>query len=217
MNIEQFKKLPVVGIARGIQEDAVEALIDAAASAGLEALEITMNTVGAPVLIRKAQACAQGRLAIGAGTVLTVDVMKTALDAGATFIVIPTFVKEVVEECVKRKVPVFPGALTPHEIYDAWSAGATMVKVFPAGVFGPKYFREIKGPFEKIELMAVGGVDTDNIKQFFEQGASAVAFGASVFRSEWLADGDFASISWAVKQHVQLVKSVLKELRIESV
>ena len=80
--------------------------------------------------------------------------LKIALKSGATFIVMPVLIKDVLKYCVKNKIPVFPGALTPGEIYQAWDAGSTMVKVFPAKFFGPEYFREIKGPFNNIQLLA---------------------------------------------------------------
>ena len=154
MDIARFKKLPIMGIVRGIGEESVEPLVEAAVSGGLETLEITMNTAGAGSLIEKAVRASSRRLMLGAGTVLNVESLKSAIDAGATFIVMPTLVDEVLEYCVEKVIPVFPGALTPGEIYRAWNAGATMVKVFPAGFFGPCYFKEIKGPFANIELMA---------------------------------------------------------------
>ena len=109
------------------------------------------------------------------------------------------------EECFKGHfpdTPVFPGAFTPQEVYQAHNAGATMVKVFPAKLFGPEYLRELKGPFNDIELLACSGVTPDNLKDYFANGASAVSFGASVFRKDWLAKGDFQAIAHAVKKFV---------------
>lgn len=80
-----------------------------------------------------------------------------------------------------------------------------MVKVFPSGVFGPAYFKEIKGPFDDIELLACGGVTPEGMKDYFANGASAIAFGASVFRREWLAKKDFASIGEAIKKFVMVI------------
>ena len=161
-----------------------------------------MNTPGVCGLISKARKICGNRLAMGAGTVLTLESLKAALDCGATFIVTPVLIREVVEYCVNLKIPVFAGALTPLEIYDAWQAGATMVKVFPAKFFGPEYLREIKGPFNEIELLACSGVTPENMSDYFRYGASAVSFGASVFRKEWLATKDFKSIAQAVKRYI---------------
>lgn len=203
MDIDVFKKRPLLGILRGAKLDVIEPLIETVISAGLETIEITMNTPNAPELIRAAVAAGKKRITIGAGTVLTIEDLENALNAGATFIVMPVLVREVVTYCVGRKIPVFPGALTPHEIYDAWQAGATMVKVFPAKFFGPEYFREIKGPFNNIELLACAGVTPENMKDYFASGASAVTFGASVFRKEWLADKDFKSIERSIVNYVR--------------
>ena len=191
----RFKKLPIMGILRGVDEDSIIPLMEASGDAGLETVEITMNTANARQLISAAVKMSGRRLTIGAGTVLTLDSLKTAIDAGATFIVMPTIIDEVMEYCVRNVIPVFPGALTPSEIHRAWNAEATMVKVFPSGFFGPKYFKEIKGPFANIELLACGGVTAENISDYFSNGASAVAFGASIFKKEWIEKQAFDKIS----------------------
>lgn len=207
MDIAVFKKKPVLGILRGVSADCIEPLVETAAAAGLETIEITMNTSGAAGLIRKARQAARERLVIGAGTVLSVDSLKMALDSGATFIVTPVLIEDVVGYCVKNKIPVFPGALTPSEIYKAWQAGATMVKVFPAKLFGPDYFREIRGPFDDIQLLACAGVTPENVKEYFACGASAVSFGASVFRNEWLKAKDFKAIGNAVRKYIDAAEA----------
>ena len=199
MDIAVFKKKPILGILRGIGADLIEPLVETVISAGLATLEITMNTPGAAELIRKAKQAGGKRLTLGAGTVLSQQDLKLALGSGASFIVLPVLVRDLVEYCVKNKIPVFPGALTPQEIYQAHVLGATMVKVFPAKFFGPEYFREVKGPFDKIELLACGGVTAENLKDYFTSGASAVTFGASIFRKDWLAAKDFKTIGRAVK------------------
>lgn len=199
MDVTKFRKLPIMGILRGIEPDMVEPLLETIISSGLETIEVTMNTPQAEKLIRRMVELTGRRLMIGAGTVLTMDDLRSSLDAGATFIVMPTLVRDCLQYCVKNNIPVFPGALSPQEIYDAWRQGTTMVKVFPAKVFGPSYFREIKGPFVDVELLACGGVNCENISSFFSCGASAVAFGASVFKKEWLAARDFSPIRNSIK------------------
>jgi len=205
MDIARFKKLPVMGILRAVGLDVIEPLTETIISSGLETVEIAMNSEDSCELIHKVAQTAKGRLMVGAGTVLNLASLDEALTAGATFIVMPTLVADVMDYCAKNIIPAFPGALTPKEIYEAWNAGATMVKVFPAGACGgPEYFKEIKGPFSNIELMACGGVTPENIKSYFANGASAVAFGASVFKKEWLVKGNFASIAQAIKKLISL-------------
>ncbi len=209
MNLTQFKKLPILGIVRGIEPAVIKPLVETVIAARLGTLEITMNTPGAPALIREAIKTSNDRLTIGAGTVLTMDSLKSALDAGATFIVMPTVVSPIVRYCVENKIPVFPGALTPQEIYNAWDAGATMVKVFPAGFFGPAYFKEIKGPFQDIKLLACSGVTPDNLGAYFANGADAIAFGGSVFRKELLSARDFPAIGKSVKKYIDAYHSAV--------
>ena len=206
MDVAVFKKLPIMGILRGVEPDSIEALLETIESSGLKTIEITMNTAGAAGLIKKAVGFSKGKLTIGAGTVLDMESLKSALDSGATFIVTPVLSEEVMKYCSKNKIPVFPGALTPLEIYNAWQSGATMVKVFPAKAFGPAYFKEIKGPFNNIELLACGGVTAGNMNEYFSSGASAVTFGTSVFRKEWLKIKDFKSIGESVKKFVNNYK-----------
>lgn len=183
-----------MGILRGIEKDSIEPLTEQIILSGLKTIEVAMNTKGAAGIISRINNLSKGRLTVGAGTVLTSADLHSALDAGATFIVLPVLINDVVEYCVKNDIPVFPGALTPQEIYDAWSAGASMVKVFPAKLFGPAYFREIKAPFDDIELLACGGVDKNSIKEFFACGASAVAFGTSIFRKDLIKGSRFEEI-----------------------
>lgn len=209
MDVERFKKKPLMGILRGIQMGQIEPLIETCISAGLETIEITMNTNGAPELIRKAVKFSRNRLMLGAGTVLNLESLKSAIDAGATFVVTPVLVNEIMEHCRKNKIPAFPGALSPQEIYNAWRSGATMVKVFPAKFFGPEYFREVKGPFNDMELLACTGVTPQNLKSYFSCGASAVSFGASVFKREWLVSKDYNSIGQLIKEYLQALPSSL--------
>jgi len=203
MDVAAFKRLPILGILRGIEAEDLEPLIGAVISAGLKTIEITMNTPGAPALIRRARELSAGRLTVGAGTVLDMESLMQALESGATFIVMPTVVEDVLRYCRERKIPVFPGALSPQEIWRAWQAGATMVKVFPAKFFGPEYFQEIKGPFDTIELLACGGVTPENMGSYFSCGTSAVSFGASVFRRQWLQGKDFGSIAGSIRRYIQ--------------
>ncbi len=200
MNVKRFKELPIMGILRDVNQATIEPLTKSIISSGLKTVEITMNTSRAEKLIRKMERVAKGHLAIGAGTVLTMKDLHSALDAGAEFIVMPMLVEEIVKYCVRKSIPVFPGAMSPQEIYNAWNAGATMVKIFPAKFFGPSYIKEIKTPLKDIKLLACGGVTPDNIQLFFSCGASAVAFGSSIFKKEWLERKEFYRIEEVLKE-----------------
>jgi 2-dehydro-3-deoxyphosphogluconate aldolase/(4S)-4-hydroxy-2-oxoglutarate aldolase len=208
MDIKRFQKLPIMGILRGVEAEAMPALVESVIKSGLETIEITMNTDNPSECIQKTVKAASGRLMVGAGTVLSIKSMHQALDAGASFIVMPNFNQDIVEYCVKNSIPVFPGALTPQEVYQAHQAGATMVKVFPAGLFGPKYFKELKGPFDKVKLLAVGGVRLHTVKKFFKCKADGVAVGASIFNLDQIHAGDFERIKDNLSALVNEVKSL---------
>ena len=195
-----------MGIIRGVKKNVLEPLIESVISSGLLTIEITMNTPDASGLISTAVKLSGGRLTIGAGTVLSLSDLDKATSSGASFIVMPTFEPKITERCVKNKIPVFPGALTPQEIYNAWRGGATMVKVFPSKFFGPSYIKEIKGPFNNIELMACGGITPLNLIDFFRAGASAVAFGGSIFNEENFSQKNFDKVKGAIGSLVKKYK-----------
>jgi 2-dehydro-3-deoxyphosphogluconate aldolase / (4S)-4-hydroxy-2-oxoglutarate aldolase len=176
-----FETTPIVGILRNYAPQAVEKILSLYHEAGLNTIEITMNTEGATEMIRSAVSKFGDVLNIGAGTVVTDEDLEKAVNAGATFIVTPVMEEEVIKKAVALKVPIFPGAFTPTEINKAWRAGGSMIKVFPATFFGPDYFKEIKAPLNKIKLMATGGVTLSNLPEFFQKGADAVAMGSHLF------------------------------------
>ena len=204
---EVFNDQPVLGIVRGVPEDVLAGVLDSARDAGLKFLEITLNTDHALQLIQTASQQYESSLCIGAGTVRTLKQAEQAVASGARFLVSPVLNEEVASYCRSQQLPYFPGALTPSEIEKAWQAGATMIKVFPASQWGPSYFREIKGPFEEIPLMAVGGVTSDNIPDYFSSGASAVAVGGSVFTRSRMVNGEYSKI----REHLQEIIFAVKK------
>ncbi len=162
-DLHRFEQTPVIGILRGVKEESLLGVAEASIAGGLQFLEITLNTQDSYHLIKQA-ADQHTELTIGAGTVLSAEEAKRAFDSGAQFIVAPDFEEEVAAFCVENKLAYFPGALAPTEIQRAWKSGATMVKVFPASQMAPDYFKQVKGPFDKVKLMAVGGGKPSNIK-----------------------------------------------------
>jgi 2-dehydro-3-deoxyphosphogluconate aldolase/(4S)-4-hydroxy-2-oxoglutarate aldolase len=179
--MEKFEELPIVGIIRNMKANDFERILPIYIQAGFTTIEVTMNTVGAEAMIKKAKSDFGNSIHIGAGTVCTMNDLQKALEVGADFIVTPIVDKDVIEKCVATKIPVFPGAFSPTEIYTAWSLGASMVKVFPISQLGPAYIQSIKGPFPQIKLMPTGGVELEDIKSYKEAGASAFGIGSPMF------------------------------------
>ena len=212
-DLPRFESEPVIGIVRGLNESCLEGVLDAAFNGGLRFLEITLNTPEAFHLINKIST-KYTQLQIGAGTVLSAEKAKKAIDVGAKYIVAPNFDEEVSTICAQNKIAYFPGALTPSEIKKAWDAGATMVKVFPASQMGPDYFKIIKGPFDKIKLMAVGGVNPGNIKDYLGAGADGVALGGSIFSTQRMADRRFEEIRKDIEEFIFAVKEFFSKLSL---
>jgi len=208
-----FDAVPIIGILRGIKKEFLLPTVNAAFDAGLRCVEITMNTADAVDLIAAAAASKRPGTFIGAGTVISGEMCADALAAGARFIVAPVTQDAVITLCKKNGVSVFPGALTPTEVFRAWELGATMVKVFPVSLAGgPKYIKELRGPFDAIPLLACGGVTLENLGDYFKAGASAIAIGASVFRPEWIKAGEFLKIRELTEEYVGAVKAIKKEI-----
>jgi 2-dehydro-3-deoxyphosphogluconate aldolase/(4S)-4-hydroxy-2-oxoglutarate aldolase len=186
-----FRELPVVGILRFFPREQVAKLVPAVLAGGLRNLEVTMNSAGAEDLIRLAYELVGERGNVGAGTVTTLDELHRALAAGASFIVTPAIVPEVIRACVDLRVPVMPGALTPTEILTAWQLGATLVKVFPADQLGPAHIKALKAPFPQIPLMPTGGVTVETLPAFQQAGAEAFGVGGPLFDPRRAAAGDW--------------------------
>ncbi|RPH35202.1 MAG: bifunctional 4-hydroxy-2-oxoglutarate aldolase/2-dehydro-3-deoxy-phosphogluconate aldolase [Planctomycetota bacterium] len=190
-NNDLFRKLPVVGILRFFKRPEVEKLVPASLAGGLNTIEVTMNSAGATDLIRLTCDLVGDQGNVGAGTVTTLETLDQALAAGASFIVTPAVVPDVIKACVERKVPVMPGAMTPTEILTAWRMGATMVKVFPADQLGPGHLKAVKAPFPEIPLMPTGGVTVETLPAFKKAGADAFGVGGPLFDPKQVAAGNW--------------------------
>lgn len=204
---DRFRDCPIVGILRGFDSDTVLEMAHAACAGGLPNIEITMNSPAAEESISSTRAAVGGRANVGAGTVCSPDDLERALDAGATFIVTPVLVPEVVRICVDRKIPVMPGALSPTEIHTAWSLGADLVKVFPANHFGPRYLKDIKGPLPQIKIMPTGGIDATTIGAFREAGADAFGVGGGLFATAHAEDKNWGAIESEARRLVDAYRA----------
>jgi 2-dehydro-3-deoxyphosphogluconate aldolase/(4S)-4-hydroxy-2-oxoglutarate aldolase len=186
---DRFNQVPIVGIIRNMSRQHLDKLVEIYAGSGLTTLEVTMNTAGATDIIAGLVQHFGHQLNIGAGTVCSLEDLDLALKAGARFIVTPVMEVEVIKACVKAGIPVFPGAFTPTEIYQAWKLGAPVVKVFPAAKLGPGYIREVLAPLNQIRLLPTGGITLDNFADFLRAGAQGVGIGSGLF-PEHLVQGD---------------------------
>lgn len=178
---DKFNEMPIVGIVRGMKMRDLEKILPIYVKAGLTTIEITMDTPDVKLMIRHALKEYSGRLNVGAGTVCSLLDLQNALNYGAQFIVTPIVNEEIIKKCVNKKIPIFPGALTPTEIYKAWNWGASIVKVYPAGDLGAKYIRDIKAPLKDIKMMPTGGIDINNIQSFLDMNVDGLGIGSQLF------------------------------------
>ena len=176
-----FDKLPIVGIIRNLSVEEINFVLPIYKEAGFTTVEITLNTPEALTVIQTLAKQYKGELNVGAGTVCTVNDLTEAVNAGANFIVTPILQVEVVKKCVSMNVPIFPGAFTPTEIYEAWALGASMVKLYPASVVGPAYVSAVLAPLNKVKIMPTGGIHLSNMLAFMKAGSAALGVGSELF------------------------------------
>jgi 2-dehydro-3-deoxyphosphogluconate aldolase / (4S)-4-hydroxy-2-oxoglutarate aldolase len=176
--LADLRSAPVVAILRRPRVDigvSVRALLDA----GVRFVEVTIDSPEAlPFLQSAANSFKEG--VFGAGTVTVPELAERAIRAGARFLVTPNFNPEVIRTARSHQIPIFSGAMTPTEIFFAYQAGAEVIKVFPAATLGSTYFKELRGPFPEIPLMATGGITVENAPAFFAAGATALGVGSSL-------------------------------------
>ena len=181
--------------------------VAAVCAGGISIVEITMTVPGAIDVIKALADESGNTILIGAGTVLDAQTAQKCVQAGAQFIVSPALDFKTIESCKEMGIAMMAGALTPTEIYAAWSAGADLVKVFPAGaVGGPSYLKAIKGPLPHVKLVPTGGVSLKTAAAFIEAGAEALGVGTDLIDAKVLRDGSDAIISDRARQYVDIVK-----------
>ncbi|GAB2964163.1 bifunctional 4-hydroxy-2-oxoglutarate aldolase/2-dehydro-3-deoxy-phosphogluconate aldolase [Nonomuraea fastidiosa] len=199
---EALAELPVIAIIRAAEARHLDAALETLAGSGLRAMEVTMPTPGATEAIRRATGL-EG-VAVGAGTVLDAASARKAVDAGAGFLITPAVLPEVIAEGRRLGVPVLPGAFTPTEIVQAWSQGAAMVKVFPAGAAGgPGYIKDVRAPLPQIPLVPTGGIGIEDVPAYLAAGARAVGMGSPLL-GDACADGDMAALAARARRLVDV-------------
>jgi len=196
----------VVAVVRvGSAREALE-VCPAIARGGVKPVEVTMTVPNAIDVIKEFKSTVKDEVLVGAGTVLDPETARAAILAGVDYIVTPTLNLKVIEMCHRYGKVVIPGAFTPTEILTAWEAGADIVKVFPAGVAGPQYLRDIKGPLPQVRLLPTGGVTLENTPDFIKAGAVAVAVGTALVDKKLVAEKKFDLITERARQFVEAVR-----------
>src|SRR5947209_38603 len=206
---DQLRRVLDCGIVAVVRSPDSQQLVEAAralADGGVTVVEITMTVPNALDVLGRVRAALGDRLLLGAGTILDAETARAALLAGAEYIVAPTVNFDVIRLCQRYDKLVMPGALTPTEIVAAWEAGADVVKVFPAEVVGPAFFKALRGPLPQIRLMPTGGVDLTTAADFLRAGACCLGIGSQLVEPTAVAAGNFDRLRDLARQYVAIVK-----------
>lgn len=205
--MEMILKEKIVAIIRGIHSDYIIDTVAALVKGGIHCVEVTFNAKSEDasrdtlLSISKIKEHFGDEVAVGAGTVLTVDNVVDAFEAGAEFMISPNSNKDVIRKTKELGLISIPGAVTPTEIIDAYEMGADIVKLFPAATLGLGYIKAVTGPINHIPLTAVGGVNAENAKDFIEAGCVGVSVGGNLVNRKLIEAGRFEEITLLAKEY----------------
>src|SRR5579863_3948118 len=194
-----------IGIVPVVRTESAESAIQAIGAiyrGGIRAAEITMTVPGALRALEKIADQFGDQIVLGAGTVLDAATARACMLAGAEFFVTPSLKLETIEMAHRYSKAIIPGAMTPTEVLTAWEAGADAIKIFPvSNLGGPKYIKALKGPFPQIEMVPTGGVNLENIADYFKAGSKVVAVGSELVDAASIKQGRFDVIEARAVQY----------------
>lgn len=188
---EVLKANPLLAILRNVEDGKLEQYVQTVIDGGVSFFEVALNSKNALGQIRKLKERFQNDILVGAGTVITEELAKNAMEAGADFLLSPSTDIQVLKYCSENQVAFLPGAMTPSEVTTCMSYGYRDIKLFPAGEMPMSYVKSLKGPLDGTEYVAIGGVNEENIQEFFKNGYIGVGLGSNMLpkgiveREEW--------------------------------
>ena len=203
------KKL--IAIVRGMEESQILPLAEALRDGGIRMIEVTFSLKNPDSFSGTARSIAAmkkafgGEVLVGAGTVVSPELVDIAADAGAEYIISPNVDAGVIRRTIERGLVSMPGALTPSECMAAHNAGAHFIKLFPAGNFGPGYLKALRAPLSHIRFLAVGGINEKTLGGYLEAGAVGFGIGGNLVNAEWIAAGEYGKITALARQYVEAV------------
>jgi 2-dehydro-3-deoxyphosphogluconate aldolase/(4S)-4-hydroxy-2-oxoglutarate aldolase len=190
--------------------EVIKKTLKALAAGGVTIIEITTTVPDAVDIVRYLANAVGRKYLVGAGTVLDEHSAMAMIEAGAEFIVSPAVIQDVIYASNRAGVPVFPGALTPTEIWEARRLGADAVKVFPASLFGPSYLKALAGPLKDIPLIPTGGLVIDNLAGYLRAGAFAIGVGGGLIDTDAVSAGDWKRVRSTARAFVDAVKEAVR-------
>lgn len=200
--LNQISSIGVVAVVRGNSKDEAIKIADACIEGGVKAIELTYTVPGARGIIEALTEKYADRkdVVIGAGSVLDPETCKGAIEAGAKFIVAPSFNENVAKLANRYQIPYVPGIMSIKEAVTAMEYGCDVIKAFPGDILGPRFVKDIKGPIPYANVMPSGGVDIDNIKDWVKAGVIAVSAGSSL--TAGAKKGDFALVTETAQKFI---------------
>ncbi len=205
-NTQRLLSSGVVGIIRAPDGSQLVDVARALAAGGVDCLEVTFTVPKAHKVLEQVADALGDKVLLGAGTVLDTETCRTAILAGAEFIVSPGTNLDVIAMCRRYSKLVLPGALTPTEVITAWQAGADFVKVFPCDVLGPAHLKALRGPLPQVRMIPTGGVSLETAADFIKAGAAALGIGSTLVEPKSVATRDFGRIESLARQYVKIVQ-----------
>ena len=178
--LDIIKEQGIVAVLRADSHEQAREYMNACVKGGIKALELTYSIPNVNELIEEYKD--NKDMIIGVGSVLNGKMAKDSILAGAKYVVSPGYNEEINDVCHEMGVTYFPGCMTVTEIMHALEKGNKMVKVFTGEIFGPKYIKAVKAPIPHVEIMPTGGVNIDNIEEWFKMGVSCVGVGGALFK-----------------------------------
>ncbi len=208
--INQILQTKTIVVIRDVWDSDLIKLLSALSEGGVTCAEIAFGVKSDEQTgeqITAAVSAFNGKMHIGAGTVITEERLETAVKSGAEFCVAPDTDKDIISAAKKRGMLFISGAFTPSEVKRAWACGADMVKIFPANACGPKYISALKAPLGGLlPVIAFGGITSANAGEYLAAGASGVGVGAELVRKDLIATGKFGEITKITKDFLSIVK-----------
>lgn len=210
--IREVKDNRIVAILRGMPEDKLIATAEALYAGGIRLIECTFDHSRADCIEANCRMISMlaehfaGRMHVGAGTVLTAEEAEAAVRAGGEFIISPNVDEKVIARTRELGAVSMPGALTPTEIVNAWSAGAHFVKVFPAGDMGAGYIKSVRAPLKHIPMLAVGGITPENIPAYLAAGVCGFGVGSPLLPKADIDSGNYEAVTERARKFVEAAK-----------
>lgn len=209
MTVSQIEKNKIIVIVRGVARENLIPMAEAMYRGGIRLIECTYDASGKmpdqeiASNIKMLAEHFDGKMNVGAGTVLTKKQVELTKEAGGKFIISPDTNPEIIAYTKECGLVSIPGALTPTEAATAHRAGADFIKVFPVNYMGAKYIKDLKAPLSHIRFLAVGGINVDNMREYLDAGACGVGVGSGIVNKKMIEEGDFDAVERFAREYTE--------------